>query len=417
MSFIDNLPITKTFEDLKLNNNNEIPIKFQVPPNLITVTVLIEAEVMNISKGKTEHLKNNFQITMDTKNSYLSFYDCHLRKFKNEYFYYVLGKNGEPLADVNVLFNLNHSIYSQNYGNITLVTDDEGKINLGALEDISHFTANFNGPNGSCVGNYTIDCHKEKVSLPGALNVLEDEDIELPFVCNKEFSSLTCSLIRYAEDTVTNPYNNRTLSNCFSQIKFSHEKGYQYGKITISGLERGYYQLTFNTTKQTIAIRVHKGVYWETDSFILKDHSLVEKRDTTNLIRIKDISLEEEKEGHRLKFGLSGHSNTKTARAHVFAFTFMPTDSNFIYTSLEKSTKDWGTLDIFPFAKWENIYLSNRKLGDEFRYVFDRKFMSRFMGNTLDRPQLLLNRHKIRDTQFDQEVVNSGEVYQQQGKI
>lgn len=34
------------------------------------------------------------------------------------------------------------------------------------------------------------------------------------------------------------------------------------------------------------------------------------------------------------------------------------------------------------------------------------------MGNTLDRPQLLLNRYKVRDTTFDQEVVNTGDQYQ-----
>lgn len=29
------------------------------------------------------------------------------------------------------------------------------------------------------------------------------------------------------------------------------------------------------------------------------------------------------------------------------------------------------SLNIFGFSNWKNIYLSNRKLGDEFRYVFD----------------------------------------------
>jgi len=59
--------------------------------------------------------------------------------------------------------------------------------------------------------------------------------------------------------------------------------------------------------------------------------------------------------------------------------------------------------------------MSNRKLGDEFRYVFDRKFLKRFMGNTLDRPQLLLNRHKLRDTTFDDEVVRDGTQYKTKG--
>ena len=157
---------------------------------------------------------------------------------------------------------------------------------------------------------------------------------------------------------------------------------------------------------------MHKGVYWETDSFILKDHSLVEKRDRTNIIRIKNINLKEEgKEDHKLSFTLEDYG--KKARAHVFGFTFMPSYLSQNFSQIENVSRDWSSLDIFPFANWKNIYQSNRKLGDEFRYVFDRKFLKRFMGNTLDRPQLLLNRHKLRETQFDQEIVHSGTAYQQ----
>lgn len=66
------------------------------------------------------------------------------------------------------------------------------------------------------------------------------------------------------------------------------------------------------------------------------------------------------------------------------------------------------SLSIFRFHKWTNFYLSNRKLGDEFRYVFDRKYTQRFMGNQLDRPCLLLKRNFVRDTTFNDEVVNAG---------
>ena len=47
---------------------------------------------------------------------------------------------------------------------------------------------------------------------------------------------------------------------------------------------------------------------------------------------------------------------------------------------------------LFPFAMWKNIFMSNRELSDEFRYVFDRKYADRFQGNTLERPRLLLKR-------------------------
>ena len=315
---------------------------------------------------------------------------------------------------VNIAFTFGHRYFQENPVFVTLTTDEEGKCTLGKLKDILSIHASFNGPNGVTNHFYNIDSLKEKVSLPGNLNILEDEEIEIPFICDHEFSETTCTLVRYAESTVTNPTYNRTLSDYFKKIKYADGDGHQYGKINISGLERGHYQLRYIITGQTISIRVHKGVYWETDSFILKDHSLVEKRDTTNLIRIKNIKVEEEKESHNLEFTLSGYNNAKQTRAHVFAYTFTPTNHKFMYDSIDTVTKDWGTMDIFPFAKWQNKYLSNRKLGDEFRYVFDRKFMTRFMGNTLDKPQLLLNRHKVRDTQFDQEVVGTGEAYQKQ---
>lgn len=57
--------------------------------------------------------------------------------------------------------------------------------------------------------------------------------------------------------------------------------------------------------------------------------------------------------------------------------------------------------------------LSNRELSDEFRYVFDRKYAERALGNTLDRPKLLVKRQFVQTTQIVQEVLRGGQQYQQ----
>ena len=57
--------------------------------------------------------------------------------------------------------------------------------------------------------------------------------------------------------------------------------------------------------------------------------------------------------------------------------------------------------------------LSNRELSDEFRYVFDRKYAERALGNTLDRPKLLVKRQFVQTTQIVQEVIRGGQQYQQ----
>ena len=50
-SFIDNIPVTKTFENLDIKNE-ELELLFQVPPNLDWVDIEFESEVMNVTKGE-----------------------------------------------------------------------------------------------------------------------------------------------------------------------------------------------------------------------------------------------------------------------------------------------------------------------------------------------------------------------------
>jgi hypothetical protein len=52
----------------------------------------------------------------------------------------------------------------------------------------------------------------------------------------------------------------------------------------------------------------------------------------------------------------------------------------------------------FPFAMWSNIFQSNRELGDEYRYVFGRKYAERVIGNLLDRPKLVMKRTLVGST-------------------
>ena len=63
---------------------------------------------------------------------------------------------------------------------------------------------------------------------------------------------------------------------------------------------------------------------------------------------------------------------------------------------------------VFNFAKWENFYDSNRAIADEIRYVFDRKQLATQLGNTLDRPTLLLNKSYVRKTVTEDEVLSAG---------
>mmetsp|Transcript_11950 Transcript_11950/g.18461 ORF Transcript_11950/g.18461 Transcript_11950/m.18461 type:complete len:96 (+) Transcript_11950:172-459(+) len=65
----------------------------------------------------------------------------------------------------------------------------------------------------------------------------------------------------------------------------------------------------------------------------------------------------------------------------------------------------------FPFAKWKNMFEDNHNIGDEIKYVFDRANRENQMGNTLDKPSLLMKRNMIRTTTTEEENLKQGTNY------
>jgi hypothetical protein len=104
-----------------------------------------------------------------------------------------------------------------------------------------------------------------------------------------------------------------------------------------------------------------------------------------------------------------------SCRVHAYACHFLPTAASFMFMGVAKKILESGASNkvIFPFAQWKNILMSNRELSDEFRYVFDRKYAERQLGNTLERPKLLLKRNFIQTTQISEEVMRAGSSYPQ----
>ena len=202
-SFIEELVTTKVFDNLHPTSDEEIILTFQVPPNIQKIAIIVQTEVMNISKGNTENLTSTHEIELDTHSGENKFYDGYLRKMKDIYYYYLLGKNGEPLVDSPVSFTFSHMIYFNKMHSTSFNTDHEGKIRLGPLKNISTVSPTFNGPNGTISDTYQISTFTESVSLPSSLNIVEDEEIVLPFISNYEFSEDSVCLIRYSRSDAT----------------------------------------------------------------------------------------------------------------------------------------------------------------------------------------------------------------------
>ena len=95
-------------------------------------------------------------------------------------------------------------------------------------------------------------------------------------------------------------------------------------------------------------------------------------------------------------------------RIHVVGTRFVPGFDPFASLGgSERTAPQIGEARFLP-----SLYISGRKLGDELRYILERRYAEKFPGNMLDRPELLLNPWAVRDTESGQEVLEAGDAFQ-----
>jgi hypothetical protein len=141
-NYIDNVPVTKTFQDLNFVNDQELSVSFQVPPNLRDIHVAMTCEVLNATTKKMQNFNSSHKFDVISPNG--SSVDLmsmpFLKKVKGDHLVYILGKNGEPRAKQVVNLEMNHRINGQSSHShrINRETNKQGAINLGPLIDVTH---------------------------------------------------------------------------------------------------------------------------------------------------------------------------------------------------------------------------------------------------------------------------------------
>ena len=97
-----------------------------------------------------------------------------------------------------------------------------------------------------------------------------------------------------------------------------------------------------------------------------------------------------------LKISLEDH--TAQTRVHMYMSQFIPEAPKNFANEFRNAISESFSKSEYYFQQWHNFYMDNRELGDELRYVFERRNLDRYTGNTLEKPKLLLKRLFISDT-------------------
>ena len=332
----------------------------------------LTAKVQNLSQNKKVDLGvgEEFQLNGIDKTDEIK--DLHLTNFAGQYVLELLGKNGEPRPHQAVHVTLKHRDFRRPV-EVDLQTTEGGQVLLGPLGDVDQLTAA-----GPVKAPRTWLLRTDQHSFPAALHAPGRRD-------HRSAVSRRCDRAAAAELSLLELRAGQPVADRFDALKLSD------GLLLISALPAGDYDLLFKRVGVRIRIQIAAGEIQET--YVLGSHRQLELRNQKPL-QIKSIAWSD------AALSIALVNANEFARVHVFATRYEPAYGVYDYLGRIRDREPWGTV----LGGEESYYAAGRKLGDEYRYIIDRKYAAKFPGNMLERPSLLLNPWAIRGTETGQQV-------------
>jgi len=348
--------------------------EIQTPERLASLGVTLTAQVENLSQGgqkQTLSASRSWALNGIDKTESVS--DGHLSQFGGDYVFELLGKNGEPLPDKAVAFHFNHQNFTRPV-TLSLRTDEKGRILLGALDGIGKVSADI--PNGRADEWPLRDCAR---TWPETLDAQAGAEIEAPWDCQGAVSLLETRGGTFVADRSANAAADPDAS-----------------VVRIKGLAPGDYSLRLRGREtRDIALRVTAGK--PVANWIVSPNRALEVRDPAPL-RIEKAGMENGVLVIRLA------NAGPFTRVHVAATRFLPGDTLFALGGFERFEPGFAAPDKLP-----NLFAAGREIGDEYRYILERRSAKTYPGNMLARPGLLLDPWEVRSTDVNAQSTKNGD--------
>jgi hypothetical protein len=183
-------------------------------------------------------LDHSRTFNLSTHEDDTSYYDGYFRRINGDYYFFLLGKAGEPIANADIdRIELTPLVADKLVFMEEFATDKEGKIKLGPLKEIISINISGSKNEKSFNSNWHLPIENEKFFYPLSLHCLEGEDISLPYP-HDMFNSGCISLMK--TDSIDNP-----ISNLFDSIVYQRKEGHEIGDVIFRDLEPGKFLTIF----------------------------------------------------------------------------------------------------------------------------------------------------------------------------
>jgi hypothetical protein len=366
---------SKEVADFKLFEDRESTFEFQVPPRLHAISFAVTARVQNLSRNQKVNLSTQESFKLNEIERTDKIQDVHLAAIDGNYVLELLGRTGEPLGDRAIRFSIKHKDFTE-AATVLLETDGNGRVHLGSLQDIASVSAT--SPQGvSRQWTLPRDEHTYHQVVQGETG----KTIEIPFMGAGRLDRSKVSLLELRGGTY--------VADRFDSVKLKS------GMLQVQGLASGEYALWLKDARTHIRLNVVKGA--RRDGYVLGTTRHLEVRDDQPL-QIASLS----SDGKAVRIAI--RNNTLLTRVHVVATKYVPAWSG--YRSLSSIRDAEPYLRTVPSVP--SYYVAGRTIGDEIRYIIDRKYATKFPGNSLKKPSLILNPWAVRSTSTGAQEAQSG---------
>ncbi|CAD8194852.1 unnamed protein product [Paramecium octaurelia] len=372
------VPQTFTFKDLIFQSNVPLEVKIPITQQLRNIDIEVSGRIKRLRFDQDMILKKFHQIKFNHGQSQHIFQKQLLKFDQNDgYSIYLLGKNGEPTSNAQVQIQFEHSEIDDIIQE-KLITNQQGQIKLGFLKNITKIFSSV------LITNAQVEKREWDIFNPNKFCL---ENYQETFVVGQKLTLKYPS--EYTEQDVLF-YKTKSLKSVFLPVKNLIQKVQRDNNSIIVEFEKkGKYILEFLREKVIYQFNVLENNVKHKDNLIYTST----RRISQNLAD-KNFSLENTKisqqEQHFLVEGDFASSNE--VRFLALATTFFPKEISIINKQMGSIFYQNVSDNDLRIELRDNIYLSNLQQSEELRYIIERKNQTKYVGNTLEKPQILLNR-------------------------
>jgi len=364
---------------LELAPGRDLVHRFRTPERLRRIRFRFQAKVPSLTHAGKVELSDERSYELNGIDGTQRLYDAHLARTAAGHVLYVLGKTGEPRPGLLVNVAVKHRDFRREI-HLTLQADARGRVELGGLEEIAWLQVSL--PDGA---SQRFGLPGERLRLPAHVHVLRGEAVSLPYLGRRaRVDAEGFALLERRGDTYL---RDRLESLSLEQ-----------GQLVARGLEAGAYRLWLKEHDAVVEIQVVAGQ--AAAGWAISPTRMLELR------RRPPLAAAEVRADDQAVAVRWVHAGPGT-RVLAVATRFQPAHD--LLGAL--AARPGPGPRSLPLERPPARYQSGRDIGDEYRYVLERRYARKYPGSMLERPWLLLNPWPVRKTTTGLAEAGGGEGY------